>query len=88
MIAGPRGLAAQRARDAHPVQPRHRDIEQQQFGRERIDEAQRLLAIGGGAHQIDARFTRAENLEAFDRERLVIDDERAERGGAHRTQLP
>ena len=63
------------ARDAEAVDFGHRHVEQYQFGRKRLAEAQRGGAVACGADHVQRRDSRAEDLHALHRERFIIDDQ-------------
>ena len=64
------------ARDRQSVGLGHGHVEQHQLRPQRIDHAQGRGAIAGRAHDAQAIEPRADDLHAFDRQWLVVDDQR------------
>ena len=78
---GAHAQASHRAGDADAVEQRHGDVEHHEIGLQPLDQAQRRFAVAGGADQRAPRLPRAQHLQPLDRERLVIDDHRADGHG-------
>ena len=79
---GGRGvLRGERARDADPVEARHRDVEQQHVGVQRLGQVDRAVAVARGADQLRALGAREQQLQPLGGERLVVGNQDAQRLG-------
>ncbi len=74
----PHAQPGDRARERQAVHPRHGHVEQEQVGRQRLDQLEPRLTVMGGADDFDLRQFGADHLQPVDRERLIVDQERAE----------
>ena len=71
------------------VEPGHVDVEEEDVHRLSADLLQRLLGIGGLADDLDPAGRREHPGQPLERQRLVVDEKRAEEGGRrHRVRTP
>jgi len=73
------GPAGKRPGDIQAVLSGHGDIEQQQVGFQLFGQPQSRLAVAGGADQVDVRLPRTEQLQAFDCQWFIIDNQCGQR---------
>src|SRR5688572_22481483 len=71
-------LGRQGGGDSKAVLLGHLDVEQRQIGLEPLDRLRRLPPVAGGANDFGAGNVTEEDPEAFERERLVVDEEGAQ----------
>ena len=74
-------LFSQLARHAEPIDLGHGHIEQHQIGFELFSQPERSGAVTCGADHLHTGDFGADHLHPLDRQRFVIDDERAQGGG-------
>ena len=61
-----------------PVEPGHRQVQQNEVGRLLSDNRQRGLAMVGRADDFDPLYPAAKRFQSLDRERLVVDQDNAQ----------
>ena len=73
--AGDGFVRGERARDVDPVEAGHGDVEQQHVGLQRFGQADRAIAVAGGADQLRAVGPGEQQLQPLGGERLVVGDQ-------------
>jgi hypothetical protein len=75
------GLCAQQPGGGDPVEPRHPDVHQDDVGAVQVDGGQDAAAVVGLADDLDLRGAGQHHRQSGTDQRVVVDDEDADRGG-------
>ena len=74
------GLRAQQPGGGDPVEPRHPDVHQDDIGVVQVDGGQDAVAVAGLADDLDLRGAGQHRRQSGTDQRVVVDDEDADRG--------